>query len=156
MPGLSGRALALTCTGSGLVPSRPPTKKKSSLQRVGNFRLEIFNFMLQAMGQIKLGVSWYKQYSRKLYEKLNLCGLACCPGFDPWEREKARNRGREKESCKELHLGNGLNDHVSIKHSTFPLAPLPYLPFYMECPSPIWKILLSLQKTTLLAKKWSL
>lgn len=58
MPGLSGRALALTCTGSGLVPSRPPTKKKkSSLQRVGNFRLEIFNFMLQAMGQIKLGVS---------------------------------------------------------------------------------------------------
>lgn len=143
--GLSGRALELTRTGSGFVPSTH--QKKSSLQRVTNFRLEIFNFMLQAMGQIKLGVSWYKQYSRKLYEKLNLVGRLCMVqpvvlGLIPGKEEKKKKNKKEgqgegeqtKNSCEEFHLGIGLNDHVSIKRSTFPPAPLPQLFFLYGMP----------------------
>lgn len=49
MPGLSGRALALTCTGSGLVPSRPPTKKKK-IQFTKSWKFQTRDFQLYVAG----------------------------------------------------------------------------------------------------------
>lgn len=107
--------------------------------------------MLQAMGQIKLGVSWYKKYSRKLYEELNLVGNVWFSllswvwslGERTSKKEGQGGGQQTKDSCEELHLGNGLNDHVSIKCSTFPPAPPPYLLFTWKTLPPM-KTLLSL------------
>lgn len=65
--------------------------------------------------------------------------LGLIPGKEKKKKiQEGQGEGEQtKNSCEEFHLGNGLNDHVSIKRSTFPPALLPYLFFYMECLPPI-------------------